>query len=278
MSWWASPAAPPPSSTPASLASSPRPSTTKHRGDLRRLNGVLGILRRTSSTSPPSRSSRSARSATPPAPRSAPAATSSRSSRTSSACSRSSRRTTSAIFLHRRQRLPGHRRQDRQARQQQGYELRVIGVPKTIDNDLPVTDHCPGYGSVIKYICTTVRELACDNEAMGQGDLVSIVEVMGRSAGWIAAGTALAKRRDHPHDPPHLIYLPEVPFSQEKFLEDVRRVLKREKYCLDRRGRGPGRRRRQLRRRRRRDRCLRPRPARRRRRIPQGDRRATSRA
>ena len=67
---------------------------------------------------------------------------------------------------------------------------------------------------------------------MGQGDLVSIVEVMGRSAGWIAAGAALAKRRDHPHDPPHLIYLPEIPFNQEKFLEDIRRVLKREKYCL----------------------------------------------
>ena len=116
--------------------------------------------------------------------------------------------------------------------QQQGYELRVIGVPKTIDNDLPVTDHCPGYGSVIKYVATTVRELACDNEAMGQNDLVSILEVMGRNAGWIAAGAALAKRRDHPHDPPHLIYLPEVAFSTEKFVEDVKRVLKREKYCM----------------------------------------------
>jgi len=116
--------------------------------------------------------------------------------------------------------------------QQQGYELRVIGVPKTIDNDLTGTDHCPGYGSVIKYLSTTVREMACDNEAMGQGDLVSILEVMGRSAGWIAAGTALAKRRDHPHDPPHLILLPEVPFNQEKVLEDVKRVLKRERYCL----------------------------------------------
>ncbi|HEX9785921.1 MAG TPA: 6-phosphofructokinase [Opitutaceae bacterium] len=116
--------------------------------------------------------------------------------------------------------------------QQQGYELRVIGIPKTIDNDLPITDHCPGYGSVVKYICTTVRELACDNAAMGQNDLVSILEVMGRSAGWIAAGAALAKRRDHPHDPPHIICLPEVAFSAEKFIEDVRRVLKREKYCL----------------------------------------------
>jgi 6-phosphofructokinase 1 len=116
--------------------------------------------------------------------------------------------------------------------QEQGYELRVIGVPKTIDNDLAGTDHCPGYGSVVKYLATSVREIACDNEAMGQGDLVSIVEAMGRSAGWIAAGASLAKRRDHPHDPPHIILLPEVPFNQEKVLEDIRRVLKREKYCL----------------------------------------------
>ncbi len=115
---------------------------------------------------------------------------------------------------------------------QQGYELRVIGVPKTIDNDLAGTDHCPGYGSVVKYLATTVREIACDNEAMGQGDLVSIIEAMGRSAGWIAAGASLAKRRDHPHDPPHIILLPEIPFAQDKVIEDIRRVLKREKYCL----------------------------------------------
>jgi 6-phosphofructokinase 1 len=67
---------------------------------------------------------------------------------------------------------------------------------------------------------------------MGQHDLVSILEVMGRNAGWIAAGASLAKRRDQPHDAPHLIYLPEVAFSTEKFLEDVKRVLKREKYCM----------------------------------------------
>ncbi len=115
--------------------------------------------------------------------------------------------------------------------QQQGYELRVIGVPKTIDNDLPATDHCPGYASAIKYIASSVRELSCDSEAMGQGDLVSIVEVMGRSAGWLAAGAALAKRRDHPNDPPHLILLPEVPFNQEKVVEEIKRVLKREKFC-----------------------------------------------
>ncbi len=116
--------------------------------------------------------------------------------------------------------------------QEQGYELRVIGIPKTIDNDLPVTDHCPGYGSVIKHVATTVRQMCCDHEAMGQGDLVSILEVMGRNAGWIAAGASLAKRRDHPHDPPHIILLPEVAFSHEKFIADVQRTLKREKHCL----------------------------------------------
>ncbi len=114
----------------------------------------------------------------------------------------------------------------------QGYELRVIGIPKTIDNDITRTDHTPGYGSVIKYVATTVREMAFDNDAVGQGDYVSILEVMGRNSGWIAAGASLCKRRDHPHDPPHLIYLPEVPFSTEKFIEDVKRVLQREKYCV----------------------------------------------
>jgi 6-phosphofructokinase 1 len=113
-----------------------------------------------------------------------------------------------------------------------GWEMRVIGIPKTVDNDLVVTDHTPGYGSVIKHVATTVRELACDAEAMGQHDLVYILEVMGRSAGWIAAGATLAKRRDHPNDPPHLIYLPEVAFETDKFLDDVTEVLKREKYCL----------------------------------------------
>ncbi|HYC70363.1 MAG TPA: 6-phosphofructokinase [Opitutaceae bacterium] len=113
-----------------------------------------------------------------------------------------------------------------------GHELRVIGVPKTIDNDLPVTDHCPGYGSAVKYIGTTVKELAVDADALGQNDLVTIVEVMGRNAGWLAAGASLAKRRDHPNDPPHLVYVPEVQFDSAKFADDVRRVLKREKHCI----------------------------------------------
>lgn len=116
--------------------------------------------------------------------------------------------------------------------QERGYELRVIGIPKTIDNDLVTTDHTPGYGSVIKYIATTVKEIAADNAGMGQHDLVQIIEVMGRSAGWIAAGAALAKRRDEPNAAPHLIYLPEVAFSAEKFIADVQHVLQKEKCCV----------------------------------------------
>ena len=116
--------------------------------------------------------------------------------------------------------------------QSKGYELRVIGVPKTIDNDLVTTDHCPGYGSVVKYLCTVVKESALDHEAMGQHDLVSIIEVMGRNAGWIAAGATLAKSKENPNDAPHLIYLPELPFSKENFIEDVQSVLKKNKYCM----------------------------------------------
>jgi 6-phosphofructokinase len=116
--------------------------------------------------------------------------------------------------------------------QSKGYTLRVIGVPKTIDNDLVTTDHCPGYGSVVKYLCSVVKESALDHEAMGQHDLVSIIEVMGRNAGWIAAGTTLAKSKENPNDAPHLIYLPELPFSQDKFVEDVQNVLKKNRYCM----------------------------------------------
>ena len=114
----------------------------------------------------------------------------------------------------------------------QNYDLRVIGVPKTIDNDLSVTDHCPGYGSAAKFIATTVRELALDAESTSQSDIVTIVETMGRNTGWLAAAATLAKRRDHPNDPPHLVYVPEVAFDGDKFVEDVRRVLKREKHCI----------------------------------------------
>ena len=112
------------------------------------------------------------------------------------------------------------------------WQMRVIGIPKTIDNDLVMTDHCPGYGSVVKYLATTIRELALDHEAMGNHDLVSIVEVMGRNAGWIAAGTTIAKRKNMLDDPPHIILLPEVAFNADYFIAQVEECLKKNKYCL----------------------------------------------
>jgi 6-phosphofructokinase 1 len=113
-----------------------------------------------------------------------------------------------------------------------GYALRTIGVPKTIDNDLTVTDHSPGYGSVVKYIATTAREIAIDDQSMGDYDLVSIVEVMGRDTGWIAAGSVLARHMGTPFDAPHLIYIPERPFVDSEFLASVQRILENNRYCL----------------------------------------------
>lgn len=114
---------------------------------------------------------------------------------------------------------------------QRNYEMRVIGVPKTIDNDLPHTDHTPGYGSVIKYNATTVMEVALDVGGMATDDgSCCIIEVMGRSAGWIAAGTALAKRALD--DAPHIILLPEIAFNEEAFLAKVKETVDRLKYCI----------------------------------------------
>jgi 6-phosphofructokinase len=113
-----------------------------------------------------------------------------------------------------------------------GYEMRVIGVPKTIDNDLPHTDSCPGYGSVIKYNATTVMEVGLDVASMATDDgSCCIIEVMGRSAGWIAAGTVLAKR-GNPANPPHIILLPENVFDQEKFLARVQETVAAYRCCV----------------------------------------------
>jgi 6-phosphofructokinase 1 len=114
---------------------------------------------------------------------------------------------------------------------QRGYEMRVNGVPKTIDNDLPHTDHCPGYGSVIKYNCATVMEVAFDVGSMATDDgACCLIEVMGRAAGWIAAGTVLAKRTAA--DAPHIILLPEISFDEEQFLRRVKEIAARLKYCV----------------------------------------------
>ena len=112
-----------------------------------------------------------------------------------------------------------------------GYELRIIGVPKTIDNDLPHTDSCPGYGSVIKYNAASVMEIGTDVGSMATEEgSCCIVEVMGRSAGWIAAGTALARRA--PADPPHITLVPEIPFEEDKFLAKVKEIVAAYKHCI----------------------------------------------
>jgi len=114
---------------------------------------------------------------------------------------------------------------------ERGYELRVIGVPKTIDNDLPHTDHCPGYGSAIKYAATTVMEIALDVGGMATEEgSCCIVEVMGRSAGWIAGGTVLARRSLG--DAPHIILLPEIPFDEPAFLQRVKETVESYRSCL----------------------------------------------
>jgi len=112
-----------------------------------------------------------------------------------------------------------------------GYELRLNGVPKTIDNDLPHTDHCPGYGSVIKYVAATVMEIATDVGAMATDDgACFILEVMGRHAGWIAAGAVLAKRA--PNDAPHIILSPEILLDEPAFLAKVKEVVATNPCCL----------------------------------------------
>ncbi|MBI3850831.1 MAG: 6-phosphofructokinase [Verrucomicrobia bacterium] len=112
-----------------------------------------------------------------------------------------------------------------------GYEVRVIGIPKTIDNDLPHTDHCPGYGSVIKYNGATVMEIAADVGSMAtDAGMCCFIEVMGRGAGWIAAGTVLAKRAAF--EAPHIILVPEILFDEAAFLNRVKETIAQLKCCV----------------------------------------------
>ena len=112
-----------------------------------------------------------------------------------------------------------------------GHPVACIGIPKTVDNDLPHTDCCPGFGSVAKYVAVSVREAALDVASMCETSTkVFILEVMGRHTGWIAAAGGLAKRR--PEDAPHVVLLPEVPFEAERFLAAVRTTVSRFGYCV----------------------------------------------
>ena len=112
--------------------------------------------------------------------------------------------------------------------QKVGYECRVMGVPKTIDNDLFGTDHCPGYASAAKYIATSIMEVYQDAHVYDKGMIV-VVEIMGRHAGWLAAASALASEYGAG---PDLIYLPETDFSMPKFIEDVKKVYNATGNCI----------------------------------------------
>jgi len=111
-----------------------------------------------------------------------------------------------------------------------GRPLRVIGAPKTIDNDLLGTDHTPGYGSVARYIATTAQEAGRDTESLATFDTCTVIETMGRDSGWIAAAAGLARRLEQ--DAPHLVLVPELPLSWPKFAEQVRRTVKRIGRCV----------------------------------------------
>lgn len=110
----------------------------------------------------------------------------------------------------------------------EGYECRVMGVPKTIDNDLALTDHCPGYGSAAKYIATTCMEVSKDARVYDTG-MITVVEIMGRHAGWLAGAAALATAFGAG---PDLVYLPETDFDMEKFYLDVETIYRDTGKCL----------------------------------------------
>jgi ATP-dependent phosphofructokinase / diphosphate-dependent phosphofructokinase len=111
------------------------------------------------------------------------------------------------------------------------YPVTCLGIPKTVDNDLPVTDNCPGFGSVAKYVAVSTKEAALDVLSMAKTSTkVFVLEVMGRHAGWIAAAGGLAGTR--PGDAPHIILFPEVPFDKDAFLGRVRGCVEKYEYCV----------------------------------------------
>ena len=113
---------------------------------------------------------------------------------------------------------------------ERGYDLSVVNVPKTIDNDLVLTDHCPGYGSAARFVALAVMGSGRDAEAMRGASPITIMEVMGRDAGWLAAGSALARRDER--DAPHLICVPEVPVTEDEFLARVEDAYAKYGFCV----------------------------------------------
>jgi ATP-dependent phosphofructokinase / diphosphate-dependent phosphofructokinase len=113
---------------------------------------------------------------------------------------------------------------------EQGFPITCIGIPKTVDNDLPITDNCPGFGSVAKYVAVSIREAGLDVASMCESSTkVFVMEVMGRHAGWIAGAAGLAAEEEG--DAPHIILFPEIAFNREKFLKKVDACVKKFGYC-----------------------------------------------
>jgi ATP-dependent phosphofructokinase / diphosphate-dependent phosphofructokinase len=117
-----------------------------------------------------------------------------------------------------------------QAAQHAGYELQAISVPKTIDNDLPFTDHCPGYGSAARFLALATLDSALNTISIPTHYPVKVIETMGRDAGWLTASAALGKR--HEDDPPHILLLPEQTFEEGRFLTQVEEVYRRVGYVV----------------------------------------------
>src|ERR1700736_4525296 len=114
---------------------------------------------------------------------------------------------------------------------QMSYPIQCIGIPKTVDNDLPLTDCCPGFGSAAKYIAVSTREAALDVASMARTSTkVFVLEVMGRHAGWIAAAGGLAGEKSG--DAPHIILFPEIPFEKDKFLAKVKQCVTDYGFCV----------------------------------------------
>jgi len=112
-----------------------------------------------------------------------------------------------------------------------GFPITCVGVPKTVDNDLPHTDCCPGFGSVAKYVAVSTLEAGLDVASMARTSTkVFVLEVMGRHAGWIAAAGGLAGKKAH--EPPHIILFPEIPFEQQRFLDKVKQCVTDYGYCV----------------------------------------------
>lgn len=110
-----------------------------------------------------------------------------------------------------------------------GEDIRVVGIPKTIDNDLACTDHSPGFGSAARFVATSVAEIACDSEVYDTPS-ITVVEIMGRNAGWLTASSVLARREGC--DAPHLLLLPECPFEEEAFLQRVAQLRKTHQHLV----------------------------------------------